>query len=361
MTTAPRSADGPRRKRSDGSRLLVQFRLVAFALVTTGLVVLSIALAVPFLPALTWGVALAIIAWPMQRWLARFIENPPLRAGLTTTIVVALILIPGLFVAYHLARETAAAAEKAQHDGVSGGIRAFLERVPGGAGALAWVDRLGIDVEGESRRLVQGYTANIADLTRGSIAAVIQFLLTIFILYNVLLERREFLHGLRDLLPMTRAETDRVVAYAADSVKANLYANLLTSVIDTVGSGLLFFWFGLPSPILWSSVMFVLSVLPIAGAALVWFPTAVYLALSNRLAPAAALLTWGCVSFILVDNLLYARVSGRGMRLNQVVALVSILGGIALFGISGLILGPAIIAVTLGVLEVWKERLAERA
>src|SRR5262245_8998490 len=102
---------------------------------------------------------------------------------------------------------------------------------------------------------------------------------------------------------------------------------------------------------------FVLSILPIVGAGLVWLPAAVYLALSGQLLAAAALIAWGVLSFLIVDNVIYVRLAGERMRMHDVPALIAFLGGIALFGISGMILGPAILAVTAALLEVWKRRL----
>src|SRR5947207_5769777 len=86
--------------------------LVALAVLTAVLIGLCALLAYPFLPAITWGVALAILAWPMHRAIARRIARPRLAAGLSTAAVVAVILVPGLFVAYQITREAAVAAER---------------------------------------------------------------------------------------------------------------------------------------------------------------------------------------------------------------------------------------------------------
>ena len=114
----------------------------------------------------------------------------------------------------------------------------------------------------------------------------------------------------------------------------------------------------MPAPVLWAVVIFVLSILPIVGAGFVWIPASIYLAVSGRWLAAGALVGWGVLSFLIVDNVIYVRLAGERMRLHDVPALIAFLGGIAIFGISGMILGPAILAVTVAFLEVWKERLA---
>lgn len=171
------------------------------------------------------------------------------------------------------------------------------------------------------------------------------------------LDRAQFLHGLRDLLPLTRPESDRVLACAADSVHAGLYANVVTSLIDSIGSGLIFWGLGLPAPVLWGAVMFVLAFLPIAGAGLVWGPAAVYLAVGGRYGAAAIVVGWGLLTFIVIDSILYFRLVGNRMRTHPVVAIIAFLGGIAVFGMSGMVLGPAIVAVTMAFRDVWQSRM----
>ena len=116
--------------------------------------------------------------------------------------------------------------------------------------------------------------------------------------------------------------------------------------------------FGLPAPVLWAFVMFILSLLPVVGAGLVWIPAAVYLAITGRWLATASIVGWGTLCFIFVDNLLYMRLVGERMRMHDLLALISFFGGIAVFGMSGMILGPTIVAVTMALLEVWKARMS---
>jgi predicted PurR-regulated permease PerM len=132
---------------------------------------------------------------------------------------------------------------------------------------------------------------------------------------------------------------------------------MITSLIDATGGGLMFWLLGLPSPALWGSVIFVLSILPVLGAGLVWAPAAAYLAVSGQWLHSGGLLAWGVLSFLIVDNIVYVRLAGERMKMHQVPALFAFLGGLAVFGMSGMILGPAILAVTVAFLEVWQRRM----
>lgn len=332
-------------------------RLGALAVITAALVVLCAYLIVPFLPGVTWGIALAIIAYPVDRWLARHFGNRTVAALLSTVLVTALILVPGLFIAYRLALETATAAKQIQVAAEENRIPTHLAEVPGLGEAVPWLERFGVDLEGEVRKFVGAQTQNVSQLTQGSVGAVVQFLMTIFVLYFLFRDRERFLDGLRELLPLSRAESDQVFDGAAASVHANLRACLITSVIDSTAGGLVFWAVGLPAPMLWASVMFILAMMPILGAAIVWVPAASYLILSGRVGAGLAIFAWGLTFFVLIDNLLFSRLAGKRMRMHPVVTLISFLGGVALFGVSGMVLGPAIFAVTIAVIEVWRRRL----
>jgi predicted PurR-regulated permease PerM len=332
-----------------------RFRPLALAALTLGLIALCVLLAVPFLSAITWGVALAVIAWPLHAWvLRRLVGSGTWAAALTTLVVILAVLVPGAFVVRQVGLEAASAAR-----GVAGGsnpVRQRLASVPGMGELVAWADRNGVNLDAEVRKGIQSFLGSPAALARGSLTAALQAVIAAFILFYLLRDRRELLAAVRRMLPMRRPEADRVFTDAAGSVYANLYANLVTSLIDATTGGLLFWALGLPSPVTWAVVMFVLSMLPVAGIFLVWVPAAAYLGLAGNWGGALALVAWGVGSSVLVDTFLYTRLAGDRMQLHPVPALLAFVGGIVVFGASGMVLGPAIVAVTVAVLDVWHHR-----
>ena len=334
------------------------YRPVVLAALTAALVTLCALLTYPFLTAITWGVALAILAWPMHHAIRRRVPNPSLAAALSTAAVVAVIVLPVGFVAYQISRE---AAEQMNGETAGEVLQEKLARVPVLGRAVVWMNRVGVDVEQQARQVLGRYTGDIAGLAAGSVSSALQALLAVFIMYFLFRDRSELMLGLRDLLPLSREEEERVFLRAADSVHATLYATIVTSLIDSAGFGLLFWWSGLPAPFLWTAFLFILSLLPVLGAALVWLPSAGYLAMTGGWGAAVAVLAWGAFTFVTVDNFLYVRLAGNRMRMHPVPAFIAFLGGVSLFGASGMILGPAAVAVTMAVLEVWKRRLAASA
>lgn len=335
-----------------------RLRLVSLLGITFFLIGLCILIAFPFLAAITWGIALGIIGKPIHAWvLHRLPNHRNVAAILTTVFMVLMILVPLAIVSFHIAQETSAVAEQLQHPSQTEDIREQVADVPVLGRAMAWMERMGLNVEAEVRKLLVSKTADLANVVQGSVLAVIQFLMTVFILYYLFRDREQFRQSLREHLPLSSQECDVVSERFAGSVHAGLYATFITSLVAGITGGVMFWLVGLSAPVLWGSVMFVLSLLPIVGTGLVWVPAVVFLLLGGHWMAALAIVVWGILTFILVDNLLFMRLAGNRMRLHEVPTLLAFLGGIAIFGIAGMVLGPAILSLTEAVFQVWRQRL----
>jgi predicted PurR-regulated permease PerM len=120
--------------------------------------------------------------------------------------------------------------------------------------------------------------------------------------------------------------------------------------------GFFIFWaLGLPSALLWGIVMFFLSMIPMAGAFLVWGPAAVYLAVIGLWTKAGILTAWGILVVGSIDNVLSPRLVGRRARMHELLIFFAVLGGIQVFGVLGVVLGPVVVAVTLALLEIVRQ------
>lgn len=334
-----------------------RIRLFALIVLTIILIGLTVSLFAPFMPAITWAVALAILSWPLYRQIVRVVKRPGLAAGLSTAVVAAVILATGLFVAYQVASEAAAAAEGLD-EGAADRFRDKLVAIPVLGRGVVIMEKVGLDLEQSARAVVEASAQGASGLAQGSLMAVIQFLVSMFVLYYLFRDRGAFTERLRELLPLSRGESDYLMARAADSVHATLYSTIVTSVIDSVAFGLVFWATGVPAPVLWAVIIFFLCLLPVLGAGLIWVPAAAYLAMNGEWLGFGGLIGVGVATAIFVDNILYAKLAGDRMRMHDVPVLVAFLGGLAVFGVSGMILGPAILAITEALLEAWKRRIA---
>jgi predicted PurR-regulated permease PerM len=144
-----------------------------------------------------------------------------------------------------------------------------------------------------------------------------------------------------------------------DTVFATVYGTLVVAAVQGTLGGLMFWWLGLPAPLLWGVVMGLLSIIPVLGAFIIWIPAAVFLAAQGAWGKAVILTLWGTVVIGLIDNLLYPILVGKRLRLHTVPVFIAIVGGLAVFGASGLVLGPVILALCDAALDLWRCRMAD--
>lgn len=368
-------------------------RTVALAALTVVAVVACAWLISPFLAGLTWGIALAVVALPAQRWLERRLQPGNLTAGITTTLVVMLIGVPVGLVGWQLTAEATRAAdevkaktsEQAERAGELAaakatseakpdaevteeaeaakdevrryGWREYAEKVPYVGSSLSQIDPA--QVEARARDWLDKLLGSSFGVVKGAADAVLQSLVAVFVLFFALRDRASLLKQARGFLPVSAATADRIFARAADAIHSTVYGTFVTAVVQGVSGGLLFWWLGLPAPVLWGVVMTILGILPFVGAFLVWLPAALFLAGNGQWWQAAVLVGWGVLMAGPVCNYLYAYCAGERLKMHPVPTLLAFIGGLAVFGVSGMILGPCVLAVTVALIDVWRNRTAD--
>jgi predicted PurR-regulated permease PerM len=128
--------------------------------------------------------------------------------------------------------------------------------------------------------------------------------LTFFVLFYLFRDRRKALGTLRSLVPLSEKETNKVFTRVAGTIHATIFGTLAVAAVQGALGGLMFWWLGLPAPILWGAVMGLLAIVPVLGAFVVWLPAAIFLATSGQWGKAVILILWGTVVVGLIDNLL---------------------------------------------------------
>ena len=341
-----------------GSRSHVQ-TLVLMAVSAFGLY-LCYLLAAPFLPALAWALALAVLFSPFQRWLESKLKRPSLAAGVSVLVIGLIVVVPATFVGHRLVLQAATGAELIETKINSGAWRRALETQPLLAPLADWIDRT-LDLPGNLKTLATWLTTTAGSILKGSVVQVIGFCLIFYLLFYFLRDRRAALQSLRSLSPLSAAEMNRLFGRVADTIYATVYGTLAVSAVQGLLGGLMFWWLGLPAPLLWGLVMGLLAVVPVLGAFVVWIPAALFLALDGSWGKALILTVWGGVVVAGIDNVLYPILIGNRLKLHTILAFISVVGGLILFGPSGLILGPVALTITMMLLEIWRSRTTAEA
>jgi predicted PurR-regulated permease PerM len=266
------------------------------------------------------------------------------------------LLLPAGLVAAKLADEARDQAARLRQS-ADGNAPTLGERFPWLGARVAWLDEH-FDVRGQVRRLAEAAAGYAAAVVSATAVAAVEFLIVLFLLFYLFRDRGVLERGARGLVPLAPAETDAVFARVAVTVRATVYGRLAVSFVQGVLGGLMFWWLGLPAPVLWGTVMAVLSVVPVLGAFVVWVPAAAGLLIDGHWVKALVLAGWGAAVIGAADNVLYPLLVGKEVRLHPVPVFVAILGGLVAFGAAGVVIGPVVFAATDALLDVWRRRTA---
>jgi predicted PurR-regulated permease PerM len=336
--------------------------MAAFA---TLLIVLAIALYVcwqmlqPFFNVLLWATVLAIVFYPMHRRIRAETRRPSLAAAISTLLVVVFILLPVTFITVAVVRELTGAATRVQ-----AGMADFsVASTPW----VGWImDRTGqyihIDREAAEKFVVERMQTFGTALARstlvvvgGAVGAVVQMVLVVFTLFYLFRDGERIRQAAYGLLPLERVQAHDIALRTREVIGATVNGVLVIAAIQGTLGTIIFWILGLPSPLLWGVVMFFLSMIPMAGAFLVWAPAAIYLALTAQYVKAALLVGWGVLVIGTIDNVLSPRLVGQRAKLHELLVFFAVLGGLEVFGVLGLVLGPVVVAITLALIEMIRQ------
>ena len=347
----------PADARPPASEKRVKVRSFGFVALTLLGVALCVYIAFPLLAPILWAMTLAIVVAPLHRRAERHLGEGSLAAGIVTAAVALLVALPFALVAAQLVFEAADLLGKVQSGEAARLWQEFLARYPRVAELVATIERR-FDLKAMVGEWTGGAANVLRGLVTGSLATGTGWLIMIFILFFFLRDRARVLAAVTRFLPLTADESAELFKVAADTVHATVYGTLGVALIQGTLGGLVFWWLGLPAPLLWGAVMGVLSVLPVLGAALVWVPAAAFLAMQGQWSDAIILSAFGLIVIGLIDNLIYPLIVKGRIRLHAVPVFIAILGGLIVLGVSGIVLGPLLLALTDQLVTLWRQRLA---
>ena len=321
--------------------------------VTVGGLYLCFRIVAPFVPALAGALALAVLFAPFHRWLEGRLGAGNLAAATSVLVAALMVVVPVLVMASRLINELGRGAQSVQALVESGQLRSAFNQNALLAPIGHWLEKQ-LDLSAVITAVAAWLTSTGTSLVQGSVVQAIGVVLIFYMLFYMLRDRAAAMQAVRSLSPLSAADMSQLFSDVTDTVHATVYGTLIVSVIQGALGGLMFWWLGLPEPLVWGVVMGLLAVVPVLGAFVIWVPVAIFLALEGQVGSALLLAAWGTVVVGGIDNLLYPMLVGNRLKMHTLVAFVSIVGGLVIFGPSGLILGPVVFTVTRRLLQVWK-------
>jgi predicted PurR-regulated permease PerM len=316
-----------------------------------------------FLQPIFWAIALGIVVFPMHAWVQRrFAERRSLAALTSVLLVVLIVILPLVGIAAAVTNEAAGLVQRLNTGGlqIEGLVTEAQTRLPSVVAAL---ERLGIDTSrvesqlSEAAVTVSRFIASRAlAIGQDTIRITLFFFLMLYLLFFFLRDGTRLLEGLVHALPLGDERERHLLERFAEVSRATIKGTVVVGIVQGTIGGIAFAALGISAPVLWGVVMALLSILPAVGPSLVWLPAAIILLVNGEILGGIALLAVGVLVIGFIDNLLRPILVGRDTRMPDYLILLSTLGGLAGFGLAGIIIGPIIAAFFL---SIWQMAEAE--
>lgn len=324
----------------------------------------------PFALSLFWAGILALFLYPIYERLKKAFKNRAWASSIVMTIfAIFVILIPLGLIITSLAVESVNIFQEIKEEVEGTDLRSTVERVKGiiPEKVLEEIEkRVDFDELGSGEMLVRragtisGFFFDQIQTVVGNLTTfLINLGIMIFALFFFFRDGRKLYEEIKFLIPMTDEQKNRIFQRFYDTLTATLLGVIATAATQGLLLGLIFGILGISFPVLAGVLTFVLSLLPVGGSAIVWLPVGIYLLFTGSIIKGIVLMILGALVVGSVDNILRPLIIGQRTRLNELFLLLSILGGINVFGFSGLILGPVILAIFISFIEIYKVEYRE--
>lgn len=338
--------------REDGSPSPAFWRTLALFFLTAAGVLVCFYFVHVLLFSIMGAVTLAIMLHAPDTWLRRRV-HPAVSALLLVIALCVAVILPGSYVVRGVVRESVTLIHFVQRGGAARHTAILLARHPRLNRAALQLSDLAPDDLGP--QIAQRSALLLGHMLRGTVHALTSVVLMLFFLFFLLRDREQACSALAALVPLPRQPTDHLLARLADVIYAVFAGRFLIAGLQGTLAGVAYMLLGVPGSLLWGVLTAVLCLVPAFGGFLVWVPIALYLGLAASWGKALILAVWGLIIIINLDTFLYPVLVGERAHLHTAVIFVSVLGGLALFGLSGFVLGPVLVATTLLLLQAWNE------
>jgi len=319
-----------------------------------------------YLGAIVVGGLIAYFLFPVQEWLRKKLKSPNrARIVLVVGSTIAILLFLLVFIV-PLVSETQGLYK---HSGSL--VTNFLKEIQACPAEDPSVTCQFIEMaEGvfgkdfimeKGKELLEGTSLFIFEGLRGiinrAIALVVFVFIMVFSIFYFLEHGESILARVMEIIPLNSRHKNKILDRLKDTLDAVVGGNFITSILQGIIGGLIFFFLGIPSPMFWGLLMAILAFIPLVGPSLIWIPAAIILLISGSTIEAIILAVLCGAIFTMIDGFLKPKLIGQKIQLSTFAIFLGVIGGLKFFGIMGLFFGPIIIALLVTSIDIYREMI----
>jgi len=324
----------------------------------------------PFILALFWGAIITLTLYPVHTRLTKLLKNRKNISALIMTVVATfLIILPLVFISATVAVDMFDIYQSLNDNVEVSELKSKLEKLKGllPVSVLEELEkRLQIgelnihQMAVKGLGSVSGYVINeVQDAATNLTGLLINFGMMIFALFFFFRDGDSMLERIKSLIPMKDEQKDEIFKKFYDTLNAVIVGVMVTAAIQGILQGLFFWILGISYSVLGGVLTFVFALIPIAGAVIVWLPVGLYLLFTGSIYAGIAVLVFGGLVVSSVDNFLKPIIIGGKVKLSTLFLVLTIFGSLSVFGITGIILGPILLAIFMSFIDIYKSEYLE--
>lgn len=322
----------------------------------------------PFYSVVLWGAIVALLFMPVhRRLLVRLRRRRTAAALLTVLLVVLIVVIPFALVTAALAREATAVVQRVQSGELNPALffRGAFDALP--AWAMGLLERAGLAdfdalqrwLAGAMSRASSFIATHALSFGQDTFEFVVGLFVMLYLAFFLIRDGDDLVHKLKRGIPLPQRYKQELLDTFTGVVRATVKGNLVVAIVQGALGGLAFWFLDVRGALLWAVLMAFFSLLPAVGAGLVWLPVALYLLMTGSVGSGIGLIAYGVLVIGLVDNVLRPVLVGKDTRMPDWLVMITTLGGMALLGINGFVLGPTVAALFIAAWHLYLTRASE--
>lgn len=329
----------------------------------------------PFFGAILWALVVAIVFKPVHRTLAaRMPKRHTTPAMLTLLLMIAVVIIPAAMIASLLidqAISTYTSLQSRQIDLVRL-MRDIQNGLPSWANEL--IGRFGPkDLDALQSRLAAAVTDAVrlgatqaVSIGQSALALVMQLGIMLYLTFFLIRDSDAMITKISRRLPMHSQQRRRLFEKFITVIRATIKGSFVVAIVQGALGGIVFAILGIKAALMWGVVMGMFSLVPAIGTGIIWVPVAIYLLATGSIWQGMVLIGVGVLVIGMVDNVLRPILVGKDTRMPDYVVLIATLGGLSVFGMNGIVVGPVIAAMFFAAWDIFaeertEERISEKA
>ncbi len=308
----------------------------------------------PFLITIVLAGVFSILLFPLYKFLHRRVKSAGLSSFITILCFVAILCIPIFFIGIVIIKQSqsmyAWLTDHGSLDMAINNLTVWLHH---------WFPGMSFDIAGKVQGFIVGLSSQLTVVFTTTLATVASFFLMLLTMFYFLKDGAMLRENALSLSPLSDESNFKIIAVLKNAINGIVKGYFLIGIAQGFVTGVGLFVFGVPHAVLWGLFAAIASLIPNIGTALISVPVIIYLFLNNQVGAAIGFTAWAIFLSGTVDNILNPFIVGKQIAIHPILVLFSVLGGVALMGPVGLVIGPLIISFIYALLSVYKLEMAD--